>query len=252
MLKNTTEGKTLQDLLKEPYEPLKRNISARGVSKYLDGGYKLSKIQRSILTGHLLGDGSLQIVRLKDETLNVKFKFDQKSSSKEYVYFVYTVFKDIVGTPPQLYKNRNGGESVWFKTYAIPAFRYYHDQWYTIDAMGQRHKTIPKLIHRHLDPDALAIWFMDDGSRSSPKRNQRFYTFSTAGFYHWELIRLQKALGNRYRLKASVWKDTKKRTKRTYYNIGILSESVDNLSDLIRAGVLPIFEYKLHPKKIDQ
>merc|ERR1711871_1164819 len=85
MLQNSTFGKTLEDILNEPYEPITRGLRGKALTNYLDGGYKLTQLQRSILVGSLLGDASLGLPGSSDPSKpqNVAFKFDQSYEKKE-------------------------------------------------------------------------------------------------------------------------------------------------------------------------
>ena len=65
---------------------------------------KLTKIQREIIIGTLLGDSS--IPQQKSKSYNIKF--DQSIKNKEYIDHLYIIFKNFVGTQLKI-RNKKGG-----------------------------------------------------------------------------------------------------------------------------------------------
>ena len=123
---------------------------------------RLSKTQRSILIGMLLGDGHLES---QDSGRTYRLKVEHSIHQKEYLEWIYESFKDFVHTPPQIKTKLLDGKrytSYYFATYSLGTFRFYAKQFYV-----GRKKVIPKTIGKLLDPRALAVWFMDDGSYKS-------------------------------------------------------------------------------------
>ena len=97
--------------------------------------------------------------------------------------FLKTRSGDFVGTPPRVRNNSGGGarprQSIWFKTYSHPEFKFYDDLFYPLqrDPEGGRKKRVPKNIGQFLTARALAYWFMDDGTCKSYKSKNRTYRF---------------------------------------------------------------------------
>jgi hypothetical protein len=63
--------------------------------------YFFSKHQQGILVGLLLGDGSLEFNGYRSSRLQIK----QSVNKKEYVFWLYEQFSEIVKTPPQQRKD---------------------------------------------------------------------------------------------------------------------------------------------------
>lgn len=96
---------------------------------------KLTRLQKEVLFGLLLGDGSLQ---WNEKKTTCRFRFTQKNYA--YIMHVYKIFEEFVGTPPQL----NTKTQVWyFNTLQSPVFRFYRQQFYRPDGTKQ----VPRLIH---------------------------------------------------------------------------------------------------------
>jgi hypothetical protein len=240
-LQNSTKGKTYQDFLKTEYKPIKRSLRGKALKEYLHG-YKLSDLQKSILIGTLLGDASFKMIPLKCGGRNIQYKVEQKADRVAYVQFLYMFFKDIVGTPPQVSYKDGKPKSVWFRTYSLKAFDFYYDQFYEVDPNGKNRTTVPKLIHRWLNRDALAVWFMDDGTGNSAKNH---YAIATHGFYRFESQRLLKAIARNFGLELSIWKDYKKNTGKTYFFISVPAPAVEGFTEIIAARMLPCMQYKI-------
>jgi hypothetical protein len=195
----------------------------------------LTEQQKSALIGTLLGDATLQY----NEGTIPWYKFDQKAANKEYVEALYFLFADVVGTPPINPRIKNGiAHSYWFRTYRWMVLDFYAKQFYKIDSLGNRKKIVPPLIHRWLSPQALAFWFMDDGS----KKNST-YLLHTQGFTRPEIIRLQQALGKNFNIESKIHKD--KRPSGPLYYLYISTDSGKKFQEIIEPYVLPCMRYKL-------
>ena len=129
----------------------KRNLKGSALTLYKQGLSKkgLSKIQKEILIGTLLGDASMQAMKGNQQS-NVKF--EQKIGQLDYINHLYEIFKDWVGTPPTIRNIKGGGakdrQSVWFRTYRHPSFTFYKNIFYKKDNQGKQYKVVPKLIRR--------------------------------------------------------------------------------------------------------
>lgn len=114
----------------------------------------------------MLGDLSLEKATTNS---NIRLRFDQSSSiHSDYVFFLYSLFKDYTLTPPKSTNrkpdNRTGKiyNSLIFKTRMLPCFNYLWDLFYT-----DKVKTIPNNIGELLTEVGLAFWIMDDGGLGS-------------------------------------------------------------------------------------
>lgn len=124
----------------------------------------LSKIQREVLVGTLLGDASMPLDRGRPE---LRVQFAQTIPRENYIWHLYDIFKNFVGTPPRVKNIRRGGardrQCIRFLTYRHPDFQFYDDLFYPVDEVYHnkcRKKRVPTNIHEVLTPRALAYWFI--------------------------------------------------------------------------------------------
>jgi hypothetical protein len=152
----------------------------------------LSQDQRSVLTGTLLGDGSLP-VHGRYPRLFIK----HKAEHEPLALFKYEVFREFISMAPHRFDQRLGGRlypCVQFVTRTRPEFRPWRERFYR-----ERRKIVPVDIDRDLTPMALAVWIMDDGAA-----DYAGLTIQTHGFTASEIRRLAAALRSRYRLRVGV------------------------------------------------
>lgn len=194
---------------------------------------RLTSLQKEILVGKILGDGHLES---QNYGRTIRLKIEHSAKQREYVDWLYELFKEWVLTPPQ-FKQQKVGKNLfvkyWFQTISHGSFRFFYHQFYQ-----EKRKKIPKLIDRWLTRRALAIWFMDDGSSKDKKRKARI--INTQGFNDNDIKRLQRALETRYRIKTSIKVE---RGKKCIY---ILTDSTERFISLISPYILPSMRYKIN------
>ena len=183
----------------------------------------LTQEQKSIIIGSLLGDGYLRIVPGRK---NAFLEINHSISEKDYVDWKHQKLKNLVKSPP---KARNGkGTRI--------AYRFFTKQHPEITKLYQefyqgRKKVIPNL---KLNPLMMAIWFMDDGSKS-----YRTYYLNTQRFDYQSQKKLIRMLKEQYRIESSLNRD------KEYYRIRIKQSSAARFKKLIQNYIIPTMEYKL-------
>jgi len=75
----------------------------------------LSQTQEQIVTGLLLGDGCFEFDKFKASRLQIK----QAERKKEYVFWLYSHFAEIIKTPP---KQRLDTKQWYFSTRSVREF----------------------------------------------------------------------------------------------------------------------------------
>ena len=196
---------------------------------------KLSKLQREVLIGILLGDGYL-----RPNTHKTKYRLTvlQSEKHKEYVFHLYEIFKNFVSKPPKKYiftDKRFPGKTYtrWsFYTTNEACFRFYAHQFYC-----DNKKIVPKRIHKWLTPCAIAYWYMDDGAQKW-KNKSLGVRFCTNNFSLVEVNTLISVLEEKYKLKCS------KQKKQNNFRIYISSDSYTILNNLIFHFLIPSMTYK--------
>lgn len=199
-------------------------------------GLKLTKKQREMLIGLLLGDAHLET---QNRGRTYRLKIEQSERHRAYVEHLYEVFKPWVLTPPQPKEKRSRGhvsQNWWFQTVSHGAFRFYARQFYR-----DGRKCVPHLIHRWLTLCALAYWFMDDGSIKS--KQSKGVIFNTHCYAQNEIKLLVSVLKERYGLQA------KPRRQKEGYQIYISGKSYDSFRELVELRLINEMRYKLPSAK---
>ena len=127
---------------------------------------KLTKTQREVIVGLLLGDGSMQ-TQNNGRTYRL---IHVQGGKKRGVYtdHLFEIFGPWVLTLPKLSPHRSGGgnyergESWRLSTLSHGDLRFYGKLFYK-----DGNKRIPKGIGKFLTARGLAYWYMDDGSIKS-------------------------------------------------------------------------------------
>jgi LAGLIDADG DNA endonuclease family len=193
---------------------------------------KLSKVQREVLTGTLLGDGCLAH-HGRFHRLHIKHKLAHFS----LVEFKYEVFRDFVSMPLHRFDQRLRGQSypcVQFATPTHPEFSEWHSRFY----IGRR-KIAPLDIADHLTPLGLAVWFMDDGAADYAGA-----TIQTHNFLRDEVECLAGVLDDSFGLAASI------RANKGGWILYVKASMMEALQRLIEPHLVEGFEYKLIPRRI--
>jgi hypothetical protein len=180
----------------------------------------LSEAQRELVVGCLLGDGSMRCKT--NALLDINHSFHQRS----YVDIKYRRLADLVRTPPRM-RNGNGSRVAYrFVTRSIPELTPFYRLFYV-----ERTKVIPELV---LSPLTMAVWFMDDGSRS---RNAVY--LNTQQFDEESQMRLLLLLKGQWGILGALNKD------KCYKRIRLTVESTKRFVRVIEPHLLPEFRYKL-------
>lgn len=193
--------------------------------------------QRSLLTGSLLGDGTM---RRGEGARNANYKIDHGLLQKSYVFWKYELLKSFVTTEPKLsyrYDSVKGKypKSWWFRTIRHPLLTEIYNLWYVGDGYRTGRKIVPRIIEDDLTPLALAIWIMDDGSYSRGTITISTYCFTTD-----EIELLCEALRSRYGIEFRYHRDRDK-GYRMYSN----QSQTRLLIEAIAPYIIPSMRYKI-------
>ena len=176
------------------------------------------------MIGTLLGDGYMRIIpRRKNAFLEV----NHSATQKDYVDWKYSILQSVVKSRPKL-RNGNGNRIAYrfftcCSSEITDLFRYFYKD-------GK--KIIPTDLE--INPFSLAVWFMDDGSRSGGS-----LYLNTQQFLVKDQIVLQKLLQNRFNVNSSLNKD------KEYMRIRICTKDAIKFCDIIRQYVPASMQYKL-------
>ena len=192
----------------------------------------LSKRQKSILIGLILGDGHLE--KLYTPTLG-RLKIEHSYKQKDYVDWTYREFRNWVRTKPRV-RNVNVFGNTYlnygFSTYGHRLLGEFRERFYK---GGQ--KIIPNNLEKDITLIGLAVWFMDDGSIKSKSHKGMF--LNTQGFEENDVIKLQKILENKFGIKSTRRKD--KNGKQIYLG----GKSGEKFITLIKPYIISSMKYKI-------
>ncbi len=197
----------------------------------------LTKIQREVLVGLLLGDACLE-TQNNGRTYRLKIEYSLKN--KEYCKYIYNLFQNWVLTPPRERIVKSGihtSVNITFNTLSHEAFRFYAQQFY-----HEKRKVVPRIIHKLLTPSGLACWYMDDGSIKS--KQSKGLILNTQGFVKHDIKVLINTLKNKYNLNS--WE----RKQKEGYQIYISGYDLDKFLNLIHEYIIPSMWYKIPKQKI--
>ena len=181
----------------------------------------LTEEQKSILIGTLLGDGTMR--KKKNAHLEINHSFAQKA----LVDWIFSKFSSLVTIPPKWRKGNGKREAYRFATQSLPVLTPFYDQFFP-----NKKKVIPNDLK--LNPLTLAVWFMDDGSKS----RSSIY-LNTQQFTKDEQLKLIDLLRNQFGLDSTLNKD------KIYFRIRIRTRSVKRFIEVVDKFLLEEFKYKL-------
>lgn len=147
-------------------------------------------------------------------------------AQRAYVDWKYHELQSFVSSPPRRRAGNGARIAYRFTTRSLPEFTTLYRSFY---ASGK--KAIPAIA---ISPLALAVWFMDDGSRSRTS-----VYFNTQQFNVSDQMRMIDMLKEQHGLRATLNKD------KEYYRIRIRVESIAHFKALVTEYVLPEFSYKI-------
>nr|WBU10762.1 putative LAGLIDADG homing endonuclease [Malassezia cuniculi] len=190
----------------------------------------------SIIYGSLLGDGHAEYRKQSNGT---RISFSQESNHYKYLIWLHNIVSShgYCNTTVPKIQSRIGDKGkiryiIRFHTYTYSSFNEIHNKWYV-----NNKKTVPKDIKEFLTPIALAIWTINDGSRSGNS-----IKWSTNNFSYEDCMYLSYVIYDLYKIKTSVISAGKK----DQYVIYVIKESIPILRDLIKDYIISEILYKLN------
>ena len=193
----------------------------------------------SIIIGSVLGDSHLE---KRNRGIGTRIKFEQSNKNVEYLMWFHSYFSTRgycnINKPELKKRIRKNGE-IYFhysiNTFTFSSFNWIHDMFYMCSE-GKYVKIIPLNIEQYLTPLALAIWFMDDGSKL--KKGAKI---ATNCFTYKELSQLCEILKNKFNLTVTIHSGGKNKG----YTLYISSQSMTTFSNIVKPFMLPTLYYKL-------
>jgi recombination protein RecA len=180
----------------------------------------LSEQQRSIVVGTLLGDGGMRC------KTNALLEINHSVHQQTYVDWKFRQLEELVSTPPRQRKGNGRRVAYRFVTRSLPELTPFYWLFY-----NRGRKVAPAV---ELTPLAMAVWFMDDGSRSRRALylNTQQFDVMCQQFLLW-------LLRDQWGICGALNRD------KSYHRIRLSVGSSLRFVELISPHILPEFRYKL-------
>lgn len=195
---------------------------------------KLTKRQKSIIIGTILGDGHLEFNGYKGTRIQIK----QCKKHKEYVFWLYKELKNLCKSPP----NKRKDNSQWFfGTRYINEITELKNVFYS-----KKTKIVPENISDILiDPLSLAIWYMDDGNLDWRLKDHFAFSLCINCFSLREAKMLKDALEKNFQIFSTV-QNPLCRGKR-YPKLYIGRQGRLKFMSTIKPYIIDCFKHKIPP-----
>ena len=195
----------------------------------------------SIIIGSVLGDSHLE---KRSKGLGTRIIFEQSNKNVEYLMWFHN-YLSIRGycnsKRPKLFIRIKTDNKVYFhyriNSYTFSSFNWLHEMFYSLNTKTNKFvKIIPLNIESYLTPLALAIWFMDDGSKLGSG-----VRIATNNFTLEEVQFLCNVLYKKYNITATTHVGGKDKG----YVLYIHKKSVSLFTSIVKSHMLPSLYYKL-------
>lgn len=197
----------------------------------LRNSLSLSQIQRSLIYGTMMGDGSIY-GNAYAKHKNYRLQIIQTDSQKELVWWKFGLLRNFVLKEPQ-YLNANNS---WrFRTISHPEIMGIYEMFYR-----NGKKVVPENIEEIIkDKLALAVWYMDDGCKDTSYGLEKGLIINTQNFSVAEQQRLIELLEKIHGIRVRINKD------RRWYRLHIGVKFQHKFAQLIKDYIIDILKYKL-------
>lgn len=194
----------------------------------------LTTIEKQVILGTLLGDGSCTYCQEADKTRNKGIRFTHSRKQKEYVEYKAALLKNLKGTVKDIsVTNSFNSEKTHYQSLVNKAIN---------DCYKLAYKNYKKYVNiewlNQLDWLGFAIWYMDDGSLDKGPKNTSIL-LHTEGFSEEEnqtIIEFYNSKGYKCNLRDD---------GRRHLFIHFSTESSELIFKQIRSYICPSMQYKL-------
>lgn len=198
-------------------------------------------MEHSVLIGTLLGDGHIQKVQSKTNKCRLRISHSEKQ--QEYILWKHNT---LVNYGPSEISLDSKNQLRFYTQYSLEMLEY-HQLFYNEIALGKYRKLITETIE--LDEVALAVWYMDDGTKRLDCNQCRF---ATNGFSLEEIKVLQIKLMINFGLPANIVRSGRSKIgKHQWYTLCISAKYFQDFYNVIGLFIkqeVPSMYYKIKPR----
>jgi len=197
--------------------------------------------KRGVILGMLLGDGCLKTKKHKD---SVYYEYVICHSTKQEAYLTYKrdLFHSIMGGKlPKIHKEQIADkyESVRFSR-CHKMFRLFHRTLYSKNDK----KYFSDKVFRYLTPQAIALWYMDDGGISKSMWNGKISSVEMRLYTYFSEEEADRAISY-FKDKFDISVKKRHYMKRDQWNLVFNSKESIKFESLIKDYIIPEMQYKL-------
>lgn len=191
----------------------------------------------SLLFGSLLGDSWAEC--RNKHTKSVRFILQQENSNMEYLHWYHKYLSQRGYCSPKIPKKYLSLKNKVRYYYKISTYSFSNIKWLYDEFYYNRVKRLPRhnVTRLLLTPLAIAVWFMDDGSRCSAG-----VKIATNGFEKKDLERIKKIIKELYSINTQIQSAGKK----NQFIIYIPKSEMPLFSKLIKPYMISSMYYKLN------
>lgn len=194
---------------------------------------KLTRNQKSIIIGTVIGDGYLQRTGAK----NARLRLEHGRTQKEYLLWkIRNLSRLFQGKPTDLSRRHPKTKKLYLysrmQSDSTPELGKIHKIFYS-----NGRKQIPQCLDQYLDDLAMAVWYMDDGYYYKKDRNSFLYL----GRVTTDEAKIARdAIAKNFGIKTTIY-DKKNKGLVIYFPV----LETKKLHKIINKHVIDLFKYKL-------
>nr|YP_665672.1 putative site-specific DNA endonuclease [Nephroselmis olivacea]AAF03199.1 putative site-specific DNA endonuclease [Nephroselmis olivacea] len=195
----------------------------------------------SVLVGNLLGDAHIEFRKPSS-----RVSLHVGSPNRSYIQWLHEFYssRGYCSTNPLVYQPQIGKNSKVYYSTKINTFSFQSFNWlyelFMREINGKKVKRVPNNIGDYLTAQALAVWFMDDATRSNSG-----VLFCTDAFVLEDVQLLQEVLRKKFHLHTTTHYGPTNTEKKPTYRIYIKKSSIPLFRSLIEKYVHASMIYKL-------
>ncbi len=198
---------------------------------------RLTKQQKAVLVGTVLGDAFLQSTGKK----NARLRLEHSDKQKSYLLWKVGIFPRLFQGKPSYIerihpKTKKRYRYVRYQSNSSPVLGNWRQVFYP-----EGYKRIPDNLQLLLtEPLSLAVWYMDDGYYYAKDRNSYLY-LGTVSKHETQIA--QEAIQKNFSVRGRVY-DKKNKGFALFFSVA----ETKKLHKLLGEYILPEFNYKLLPE----
>lgn len=205
-----------------------------------------------VITGLMLGDGHIRIMKTKNSINENKARLEFTFSTKylDYIkHLKFNLLKNICNDSLPTPWPKNKPTQYWFSSLSTPFLYDLHKEWYKLDSKSNKYiKKLPNNIYDLLTPIGLAHWLMDDGFLNV---NDNTIHLCTDNFTKSEIEYLVFILINKFNIPCNINRRKyydKNNNEIVNYRIRLTIKGSYDFINIVNPYIIPCMLYKINIK----